>query len=63
LAGSVGTAPEIIYLADKIIVEINTGSPSFEGMHDIDYCRIPPYKKVLPITDCRQRIGTPWVPT
>jgi len=63
LAGSVGTAPEIIYLADKIIVEINTGSPSFEGMHDIDYCRMPPYKKVLPITDCRQRIGTPWVPT
>ena len=35
LTGAVGAAPEIIDVADKIIVEINTGLPSFEGMHDI----------------------------
>lgn len=35
LAGSVGAAPEFITMADKIIVEINTHNPSFEGMHDI----------------------------
>ena len=50
-------------MADKIIVEINTHNPSFEGMHDIFVSDIPPYKKIIPITDVRQRIGTPFVPT
>jgi len=63
LSGAVGAAPEIIDVADKIIVEINTGLPSFEGMHDILLTDLPPYRKILPVTDLRQRIGTPWVPT
>lgn len=63
LAGSVGAAPEFIAMADKIIVEINTHIPSFEGMHDIWLSDKPPYKKIIPITDVRQRIGTPFVPT
>jgi len=62
LTGAVGSATEIVHIADKIIIEINTGMPSFEGMHDIELCRIPPLKKVLPITDCRQKIGAPFVP-
>lgn len=63
LAGSVGAAPEIIEIADKIIVEINTGLPSFEGMHDILVTDLPPFRQILPVTDVKQRIGTPWVPT
>jgi acetyl-CoA hydrolase len=61
LAGSVGAAPEIIDVADKVIVEINTVLPSFEGMHDIVTSDLPPYKKIIPITDVKQKIGTPWV--
>ncbi|ADU65518.1 acetyl-CoA hydrolase [Desulfurispirillum indicum] len=63
LAGSIGAAPEIIDIAEKIIVEVNTGLPSFEGMHDILMTDLPPYRKILPITDVRQRCGTPYVPT
>lgn len=63
LAGAVGAAPEYITMADKIIVEINTHNPSFEGMHDIWVSDKPPYKKIIPITDVRQRIGTPFVIT
>jgi acetyl-CoA hydrolase len=63
LTGAVGAAPEIINFAEKIIVEINTSLPSFEGMHDIVVSDLPPYRKIIPITDLRQRIGTPWVPT
>ncbi|NDY73793.1 acetyl-CoA hydrolase [Desulfobacter hydrogenophilus] len=63
LSGAVGAAPEIIDVAENIIVEINTGLPSFEGMHDITMTDLPPNRQVIPITDARQRIGTPWVPT
>jgi len=63
LTGAVGSAPEIIDIAEKIIVEINTGLPSFEGMHDILIADLPPERKVIPITDLRQRVGTPYVPT
>ena len=63
LSGAVGAANEVIDIADKIIVEINTGLPSFEGMHDIYMTDVPPYRTIIPITDAKQRIGTPWVPT
>jgi len=63
LAGSVGAAPEIIAIAEKIIVEINTSLPSFEGMHDIWMTDLPPNKRPIPITNVRERVGTPWVPT
>ena len=32
---SVGASPELIQMADKIIIEVNTAAPSFEGLHDI----------------------------
>ena len=63
LAGSVGATPEIINAAERIIVEINTGLPSFEGMHDILVADRPPYKKVIPITKASDRVGTTYVPT
>jgi len=63
LAGSVGASPEFITKAEKIIVEINTFLPSFEGMHDIWLSGIPPNKKPIPITSPRDRIGTTYVPT
>jgi len=30
-------------------------------MHDIVVTDLPPYRKIIPITDTKQRIGTPWV--
>ena len=63
LAGSVGASPEIIQKAEKIIVEINTHLPSFEGMHDIWMSGIPPHKQPIPIITPRDRIGTTYVPT
>ncbi|KAI5309320.1 acetyl-CoA hydrolase [Ascosphaera atra] len=32
---SVGASPELIQMADKVIVEVNTAAPSYEGLHDI----------------------------
>lgn len=63
LAGSVGASPEIIAIADKIIVEINTALPSFEGMHDILVADRPPHKKIIPIMKASDRVGTTFVPT
>ncbi|MDR2884936.1 MAG: acetyl-CoA hydrolase [Deferribacteraceae bacterium] len=63
LAGSVGASPEIIAIADKIIVEINTALPSFEGMHDILVADMPPHKRIIPITRADERVGTTYVPT
>ena len=33
---AVGASPEMISVSDKIIIEVNTKTPSFEGIHDID---------------------------
>jgi acetyl-CoA hydrolase len=63
LTGSVGATPEIVAIADKIIVEINTGLPSFEGMHDIFTADRPPNKKIIPILHTADRIGTTYIPT
>ena len=57
LSGAVGAAPEIIDIADQVIVEINTALPSFEGMHDILPTDLPPSRQVIPITNVRQRSG------
>lgn len=63
LTGAVGCAPEIIDVADQIIVEINTAMPSFEGMHDIFATDVPPDRRIIPIENLRQRVGTRYVPT
>lgn len=59
---SVGASPEIIQMADKIIIEVNTFMPSFEGLHDITLCDLPPHRKPYNITAPDQRIGTPYLP-
>src|SRR5512138_2291874 len=45
LCGSVGVAPEVIQNSDRLIIEINTAIPSFEGLHDIVMNEKPPLKR------------------
>jgi acetyl-CoA hydrolase len=59
---SCGVIPEILMQCDKIIVEVNTGQPSFEGIHDIVSCNHPPNRQVLNITKASSRIGTTYCP-
>ncbi|KAL1960978.1 hypothetical protein VTO42DRAFT_4866 [Malbranchea cinnamomea] len=59
---SVGASPELVQMADKIIIEVNTSTPSFEGLHDITLCDRPPRRKPYLITMPEDRIGTPHIP-
>ena len=75
---SVGASPEIIQMADKIIIELNTAgmrtpqrhisdltsfiAPSFEGLHDITMTNLPPNRKPYLIMAPEDRIGTPHIP-
>ena len=58
LAASVGATPEILEMADKIIIEVNTALPSFDGIHDIVYIANPPHREPLMIRNVADRIGT-----
>jgi acetyl-CoA hydrolase len=62
LTASCGASAEAVCVADKIILEVNTGTPSFEGMHDIVMLENPPNRQVLHITKPSDRVGTPYVP-
>ena len=62
LTSSCGIVAEAIGLCDKIILEVNTGQPSFEGMHDIAMQQKPPNRAPFLITEAHTRIGTPYVP-
>ncbi|TRO80335.1 acetyl-CoA hydrolase/transferase C-terminal domain-containing protein [Desulfuromonas acetexigens] len=62
LTTSCGIVAEAINLCDKIIIEVNTGQPSFEGMHDIHMQQKPPHRAPFLITEAGSRIGTPYVP-
>jgi len=62
LSTTVAAAPEIIHIADKVIVELNTALPSFEGMHDIPALHRPPGKEPYLIRKVDDRIGTTYVP-
>ncbi|KJY01578.1 hypothetical protein TI39_contig285g00061 [Zymoseptoria brevis] len=59
---SVGASPEIIQMADKIIIQVNTSIPSFQGLHDITFTDLPPHRKPYLITGPEDRIGTPHIP-
>ncbi|KAH8893980.1 hypothetical protein GQ53DRAFT_644953 [Thozetella sp. PMI_491] len=59
---SVGATPELVQLADKIIIEVNTAIPSFEGLHDITMTDLPPRRKPYLITSVEDRIGTTSIP-
>ncbi|PLY06794.1 MAG: acetyl-CoA hydrolase [Desulfuromonas sp.] len=61
LTTSCGIVSEALHLCDKIIIEVNTGQPSFEGMHDIHFQQKPPNRGPLLITKADSRIGTPYV--
>ncbi len=62
LAGSVGLNTEIVKVADKIILEVNTALPSFEGLHDIVMLDLPPHRKPYMISQVDDRIGTTAIP-
>jgi acetyl-CoA hydrolase len=62
LGASCGAVPEILMMADRIILEVNTAMPSLEGIHDIVINKNPPNREVLNITKAGSRIGTPYVP-
>ncbi|KAI8957015.1 hypothetical protein F5Y11DRAFT_115522 [Daldinia sp. FL1419] len=59
---SVGATPELIQLADKIIIEVNTAIPSFDGLHDITMTDLPPRRKPYLIMGVEDRIGTTSIP-
>ncbi|KAK2761437.1 acetyl-hydrolase [Colletotrichum kahawae] len=59
---SVGATPELAQLADKIIIEVNTPLPSFEGLHDITMTDLPPRRKPYLIMGVEDRIGTTSIP-
>ncbi|CAK7265419.1 acetyl-CoA hydrolase [Sporothrix epigloea] len=59
---SVGATPELMQMADKIIIEVNTALPSFEGLHDITTTDVPPRRKPYLITAVEDRIGTNSIP-
>ncbi|MCJ1370415.1 acetyl-CoA hydrolase [Loxospora ochrophaea] len=59
---SVGASPELVQMADKIIIEVNTAMPSFEGLHDITMTDLPPKRKPYLIMAPEDRIGTPHIP-
>jgi acetyl-CoA hydrolase len=62
LSASCGASAEIAAIADKLILEVNTSTPSFEGMHDILMLNDPPNRQPLLINKVSDRIGTPYVP-
>ncbi|KAI8973866.1 acetyl-CoA hydrolase [Pilobolus umbonatus] len=59
---SVGATPELIQMADKIIIEVNTRIPSFEGLHDINLGSLPPNRKPYLIMNTEDRIGGTAIP-
>lgn len=59
---SCGVIPEILMVCDKIILEVNTGMPSFEGMHDLFMQGTPPNRQVFNITKADSRIGSTTIP-
>jgi len=55
---SVGNSPTFLYLAKKIIVEINTSMPeNLHGAHDIFLTGWAPNRPIIPITSVNTRIG------
>ena len=63
LAASAGSADAAVRTADKVIVEVNENLPmGLVGMHDIFEVGLPPHARIIPITDPRDRVGTPYIP-
>ena len=58
-AMGIGHANEVLKVADKIIIEVNTEqNAKLEGMHDIAFdIGVPPHRKPIPIVGTFDRIG------
>ena len=54
---SCGVIGEILMIAEKVIIEVNTGQPSFRGMHDCLVPQNPPNRQPLLINKSGDRIG------
>ncbi|CCE62442.1 hypothetical protein TPHA_0C02890 [Tetrapisispora phaffii CBS 4417] len=59
---AVGGSPEFLSVSDKIIIEVNTKTPSFEGIHDIDMPVLPPYRKPYPYCKVDEKSGVNSIP-
>ncbi|KAK7977720.1 hypothetical protein PG996_003772 [Apiospora saccharicola] len=59
---SVGATPELVQMADKIIIEVNTAIPNFEGLHDITMSDLPPHRKPYLVMGVEDRIGSTSIP-
>lgn len=59
---AVGSSPEFAQTAENIIIEVNTNTPSFEGIHDIDMLTLPPHRKPYPHTTVDYRTGMTAIP-
>ena len=59
---SIGIISQIVARAEKIIIEINTGIPSLEGIHDCLGVSTPPDTKSYPIHRVQDRIGSTSIP-
>lgn len=59
---SIGNNPTWLQLADRVILEVNTGlNAQLEGMHDIYEVALPPHRQPIPIVRANDRIGTPYL--
>lgn len=59
---AVGASPEMISVSDKVLIEVNTQTPSFEGIHDIDMPVHPPFRSPYPHTSVDYRVGRTSIP-
>ncbi|RLV85749.1 Acetyl-CoA hydrolase [Meyerozyma sp. JA9] len=59
---AVGGSPEMLSVSDKIIIEVNTKTPSFEGLHDIDMPVQPPFRQPYPHTSVDYKVGLDSIP-
>jgi acyl-CoA hydrolase len=62
LSSSVGISAEALFMAKKIILEVNTAIPDYTGFHDIALPAVHPRVGwPVPIINVRDRVGTPYV--
>lgn len=59
---SVGASPTFCHCADKVLVELNRFHPTdLKGLHDIYEPKDPPHREPIPLVNCSNRIGTPYI--
>jgi len=59
---SVGASPTFCRVAGKVLIELNRAHPAaLRGIHDIYEPKDPPHRDPIPLTNCSNRIGRPWI--